>query len=227
MTESLFTSQTPSATDPGGGGTAGITTATTMVFASDGSVSGIRFYASATVTAGDTYTAELWRVTDNTTGTRIAVATALGSAITPSAWNVISFDEPVAVTTAFAYRPAIHNNHNEGRYVSTGGFFTAAGLTNGNITGIQHGASPLGSVLSNGVFADNSPANTYPSSQFGQGCYFVDVVYTAGVTIVGSLAITLPALQASFALEPQGTSAPIVSSSFSPPIVSSTYGGVL
>ena len=55
----LFTSQTPAVADANDG-SPGITTATTVRFAQEGTVTGIRFYATATVSG--TYTGLLYQV---------------------------------------------------------------------------------------------------------------------------------------------------------------------
>jgi len=175
MSESLFTSQTPVVTNANDGGSPGITTATTLMFGADGTVSGIRFYATTSVVGIETYTAELWSLSANDTGTRIADAAVLGTAITAGTWNVINFASPVAVDTLRAYRAAINNTG--GRYVATAGFFNAAPLVNGNITGIMDSTSPFGALLFNGTFADASPPSTIPQNNFGDASYFVDVVF--------------------------------------------------
>lgn len=192
MSESLYTTQTP-----GGGlgdlndlGIAGVggATATTMVFATNGTVTHVRFFA--TTTTGGTYTAELWRVDSADSpgvGTLLASKAVAAGAVTAGAWNTIAFDTPVPVTTANAYRPALHNS--QGRYVAVGAGFFSAPLVNGNITGIQSGSSPtppgLG-ALNNGNFKTDSPAGNYPNGSAGSNSYLVDVVFepaSADVTI--------------------------------------------
>lgn len=179
MTESLFTSETPSTTDASDGGAAGISTATTVRFTISGNVTGIRFYATTTV--GGTYTAELWHVnTADPGGSGTLLASKVGSAPTGGAWNVITFTTPVSVSTGNLYRATLNNS--AGRYVATAGFF-ASPLTTGHIVGDSNGDDPiaLGS-LAQGTFADNSAAGTYPANTFGATCYFVDVVFGSGFT---------------------------------------------
>ena len=183
MSQSLFTSQTPALPDQSDGGLPGITTSTTMTFAKPGQVKAIRFFATLNRPFAATYTAELWELTNNTTGTRLANAAVAGSAITVGTWNVITFSSPVNVVTTKAYRAALNvADPGGGRYVATSSFFTSSALVNGDITGIKDGASPFGSVLNNGCFALNSAPNTLPSGSFSAGCYFIDVLFDATAT---------------------------------------------
>jgi hypothetical protein len=194
----LFTGQTPTITDASDG-TPGITTATTVVFAEDGTVTGVRFYATATV--GGTYTAGLWSVdsSDPGTGTLLASKT-MGGAPTGGAWNTVTFDTPVSVTTGVAYRVGIFSG--AGRYVATVAFAEFAGgsggLTNGSIFGPPNNDNPVGAiVIKQGVFLIDA-AFGYPTGGSGGTCYFADVEFTAGAAgITGSGALTLPAITAS------------------------------
>ncbi len=181
MTESLFTVQTPALGD-NSDGTPGIATATTIQFLTAGNVTGIRFYATATVYG--TYTAEIWEVTsddspDNTgTGTLLATKVMVGSP-TAATWNVVPFDSPVAVTpTTKIYRCVIHNN--AGRYVATLNFWTGFDLTNGNLKAWHHGDDTVGfGSQSQGAFKINATAGVYPNSGGGGTNYFVDVTFEA------------------------------------------------
>lgn len=169
----LFTSQTPALPD-NSDGTPGITTATTIVFAEDGTVSGVRFYATSTV--GGTYTGALWEVTDNDagTGTLLASKTA-GVTPTGGTWNTITFDTPVSVTAGTPYRTGLFSG--AGRYVATSGFFSS-GLTNGDISAPAHNGAAGPYTVFQGTFIINA-ALTYPTSTAGSASYFVDVEYTA------------------------------------------------
>lgn len=192
MTESLFTVQTPSGGNGSDGGAAGITTATGMSFAINGFVNAVRFFATTTVGAGETYTAELWQATAPTTGTRLGVATAGSASIVAGTWNVINFGSPIAVTLNTPYYTSINNDHNQGRYVATAGFFSAGGLTNGNITAWQDGTDPFGlGTMRNGTFKDNSAPNNFPNLTSGAACYFVDVVFDTGAVTQGIWGVSL------------------------------------
>jgi hypothetical protein len=178
----LFTSQTPAIADASDG-TPGITTGTTMVFAEDGTVTGVRFYATSTVSG--TYTAGLWTVdsSDAGTGTLLASKT-MGGAPTGGTWNTVTFDTPVSVTTGVAYRVGIFSG--AGRYVATVAFAEFAGgsggLTNGDIFAPPNNDNPVGAiVIKQGVFLIDA-AFGYPTGGSGGTCYFVDVEYTAGAS---------------------------------------------
>lgn len=196
MAESLYTTETPDSglgdlSDLGSGHTAG-----SFTFAADGSVSGIRFWAPATVAGGTTITGELWQVTQGEgtssgsgTGTLLGSKAVSGATITPAGWNVITLDTPISVTTGTVYRSAVHNS--AGRYVAIIGYFATAHTT-GNVTGIQSGAVLAGGqVVRNGTYRAGSTAGQYPSSYFGSPTYLVDVVYTAaGATPQAAAALT-------------------------------------
>lgn len=188
----LFTSQTPSVTDASDG-TPGITTGTTVVFAVDGTVTGIRFYA--TTTTGGTYTGALWTVdsSDPGGGTLQRQAT-LGTAPTGGTWNTVTLDPPVTVTAGLPYRASLFNS--DGRYVATVGFFSSAGLTNGSISAPQHNTAVGAITVSQGTFRINAAAG-YPNTSGNGTCYFVDVEFTASTGETGSGTLTLPALTAS------------------------------
>ncbi|MEV6297849.1 DUF4082 domain-containing protein [Actinoplanes sp. NPDC051861] len=170
----LFTNQVPTAGHADG--TPGITTATSEVFAKDGYSTGIRFYASDTISG--TYTVALWQVTgeDNPgPGAGDPLATkVMPVPPTPDAWNVVPFDDPVPVTANTLYRAGMHNS--DGRYVATTSFFTGP-LVNGNITAPQNGDDPtgLGSLLQ-GTYEINA-ALAYPDNAFSASCYFVEAEF--------------------------------------------------
>lgn len=175
----LFTSQTPVVTDASDG-TPGITTGTTMVFAESGNVTGVRFYATATVSG--TYTVGLWSVdsSDPGTGTLLASKT-MSSAPTGGTWNTVTFDSPVAVTaTTVAYRVGVFSG--AGRYVATVAFADFAGgsggLTNGDIFAPPNNDNPVGAItIKQGVFTIDA-AFAYPTGGTGGTCYFVDVEFS-------------------------------------------------
>lgn len=209
MAESAHTSQTPSLGDVNNG--AAITVGATFVFAEDGQVTAIRFWAPTT-NAG-TYTAALYEVTTDDdpagsgTGTELATAAVSSSSITAGQFNDITIAS-VDVEAGTYYRAAVHCT--SGRIVATGGVFTSAAITNGNVTDIQHGtATPLG-TLHNGTFTEGA-ALAYPASSFNATDYFVDVVFTEGPP--PDVAV--------------GAGLPYVTASQSPYVVSSATGGYL
>jgi len=226
----LFTSQTPTVTDASDGAP-GITTATTVRFAQEGTVTGVRFYATATVSG--TYTGLLYRVdaADDVSpaGTLLASKT-LGSAPTAGTWNTITFDTPVSVATNTLYRTCLFSG--AGRYVATTSFFTSD-VVNGDITADANGDDPvlLGS-LRQGTFLINAAAG-YPSGAGNGTSYFVDVEFTAGAAplvpngIEVPIALGAPTLAFTASAAPGGVEAPVTlgapSAAFS---VSATPAGI-
>ena len=198
MSVSLFTSQTPTIPNVSEG--TPVTVGTTLTFSAVGLVSGARVFAPSTVGAG-TYAAAFWQVTtdDNTgAGAGTLLASATFGALTPGAWNNVTFSSPVAVDTAHAYVISLRTS--EGRYAATGGFFSSA-LVNAPITGVQDGSAFPASgfvKLFNGRFG--SGLVNYPNNTFGSNGYFVDVLFDPGssdvllaanLTATGSLTAAL------------------------------------
>lgn len=175
---SLFTSQTPTSTN-NSDGAPGITPGLALQFAVDGEVTGVRFWATDTVSG--TYTVSLWDVTaadpNGSGGTLLASAT-MGSAPIPSGWNSVNFVTPVAVITTKLYKVSYFSS--AGRYVFSSSIFGSP-LVNGDITAPAHGSNPIGlGNLNQGCFTING-SNSYPTSQpGGPSNYFADVLFTAG-----------------------------------------------
>jgi Domain of unknown function (DUF4082) len=172
--ETLFTSQVPSSNN-NSDGTPGITPATTVVFAVSGTVPGVRFYATTTVSG--VYTGGLWTVdsSDPGGGTLLQQKT-LGVTPTGGAWNDIIFDTPIAVTAGVPYRVGVFSG--AGRYVATLGFFSVAGLTNGNVSAPQHGTAVAGKTVSQGTFRIDASFG-YPNTSGNGTSYFIDVLFNA------------------------------------------------
>lgn len=173
MSVSLFTSQVPALLNVSEA--TPVTVGITLTFSAAGSVSGARVYAPATIGAG-TYAAAFWQVTaGDPGGAGTLLASATFGALTPGAWNTVTFSSPVAVTTGTAYVIGLRTS--EGRYTATGAFFNTA-LTNSPITGIQGGTAAGGfGNLYNGRFG--SGLVNYPVNTFNNNGYFIDVIYDA------------------------------------------------
>lgn len=201
MSQSLFTSQTPISGN-NSDGTPGITTATTVTFAQAGTVSGIRFYSTTTVSG--TYTVALYRVDTadpGGSGTQLASATA-GIAPTGGTWNTVMFSSPVSVVVGGLYRASLFSG--AGRYVSSSNFFTSGGggLVNGDITAPPNlFTDPTVGQINQGTFVINA-ALAYPTDTFNATCYFVDVLFdpagteqdlSAALTATGSMSAALTA----------------------------------
>lgn len=160
MTESLFTTQTP--TSPSN--TESTYTLGTL-FRSDinGQILGIRVYAGGVVTGS---VGALFQVISETAGTLLK-SQAFPSATAPG-WNTVMFDTPVDIVAGQNYMAAWGNTNN---YGVTPAFFATTDLVNGHLT-----APKSGGGLSNGKFHDGT-ALAYPDQTFNDNCYFVDVIF--------------------------------------------------
>lgn len=178
MSQSLFSSQTPSLPDVFEGSP--VTVGNTLTFDTPGTVSGARLYVPATVGSG-TYTATFWQVTvDDSGGVGAGTLLASGQFLTlnPGPWVSVNFS-PVSVDTSHAYVIAVRST--EGRYAATGGLFTSA-IVNGHITGIRDGSAAAGfAKLNNGRFTGG--VASYPENTFGSNGYFIDVLYDPSGTV--------------------------------------------
>src|SRR5882757_370369 len=193
MSQSLFTTQTPSQNNQNDG-TPTITRGVTLEFGVAGTVSGIRWWCPVTNTG--TYTAAIWDLSSDTAGTLLASKVHVGTPVSND-WNVTTFTSPVTVTAAKTYRAGINNS--EGRYVASSGFFGSP-LTNGDITALANGGtSKVGFAASNGAF-NISGGLALPTTNVGPTNYFADVLFDASggtqnlqanLTATGSMAATL------------------------------------
>jgi hypothetical protein len=176
MTESLYTTQTPSSTN-NSDGAPGITRGMYVTFAADGVVSGIRFFATTTVSG--VYSGALWQTVTsdpNTGGGALLASKVMGTVPTPGVWNSILFDTPVNVTAGTPYRVGAFSG--DGRYVATAHLFDGP-IVNGNITAPANGSPLLGGTANQNQFIINATL-AYPTGQFNATGYFVDVLFQAG-----------------------------------------------
>lgn len=184
---------------------AAITTGVKVTVDAEKQVAGIAFWVPTTNTG--TYTVGLYETTSDDdpdgsgTGTELATASVGSGSVTADGWAEVLFASPVTLSTGTIYTAARHAS--SGRYVSTSGTFSAAGITGNGVTLIQSGTDPtppgLG-TMRNGTFVEGA-ALAYPNSSFGAADYFVDVVLVAD-SATGEIAATLPALTASIAGSP-------------------------
>lgn len=177
MSESLFTSETPALTDQGDGGTQ-LTVATAMYAVVAGTITHIRYYSTAT--PGSAPVLLLYDVTSEAAGALLSSATYSGS-LTGGTWLQEALPAGGVHVAANTYFLAAKRE--DARYVATTGFFTAAGLSNGNLRAIKGDTDPLG-LLGGGTLGDGKINVTgsagYPVTPSGsQACYFVDVVFVA------------------------------------------------
>ena len=131
--------------------------------ASDGVITGIRFFKATTNTG--THIGALW----NADGSNITSATFIDE--TASGWQQVNFSAPVPVTANTVYvasylAPA-------GHYSVDSQYFANSSHTNGALTFLQDGTSG-----GNGVFAYGSTL-TFPNQSFHASNYWVDVVYAS------------------------------------------------
>ena len=124
--------------------------------ASNGTITGIRFYKEVDNTG--THTGSLW----SSTGALLATGTFSNE--TASGWQELDFSSPVAVTAGTTYVASYFTS--TGHYADTSGGLASA-VTNG----------PLTALASGGVYAYGS-SNAFPSSTFNASNYWVDVVYS-------------------------------------------------
>ncbi len=118
----------------------------------NGKVTGLRYYRAAANTG--THKGALW----SSTGTKLAELTFTDG--TPG-WTTASFDSPVAITAGTTYVASYYAP--KGHYSADVDYFTTPFVN-----------TPLQSVGSGGVY---SYSNGFPSSNFRETNYYVDVVF--------------------------------------------------
>ena len=159
-----------------GGADAPIELGVTFKADTNGYITGIRFYKSASNTG--THTAHLW----NRTGTLLASATFAGES--SSGWQQVNFAKPVAITANSVYVASYHTmvgHESVSRY-----FFATSGVSRAplhalaNVNGSPDGPYSYGS------------SSAFPTSTHLSSNYWVDVVFTA--TAPSALQITTPQL---------------------------------
>lgn len=176
MVESIFTSQTPATPDANDGAS---TLGTVFTAAVNGTIDGCRWFAPSVVPSG-TVQALLYQWTNDATGTLLAQINF--GAITPGTWNTVNYAAPVAITAGQRYVTCIFTNDH---YCFTNFVFTSSPIVNGNLTAVQD--NPGGNPH-NGKFIQNAtPA--YPTQEFRQSNYFVDVLFTAAAAPSGQTGV--------------------------------------
>jgi hypothetical protein len=163
----LFSTQIPALTDAADG-TDSYSMGTYFTPAVNGTVSAIRWYFPATAQPGGVaIKANLFRNSDQA---KLGGADAsFATPGTPGAWNQVSLTTPVSVVAGVTYCATIRTPL---RYVASSSSTTPASpfpLTNGDLSAAS-GAGRFTSGVSGNV--------DFPSTNFSNGCYFVDVVFT-------------------------------------------------
>jgi hypothetical protein len=128
---------------------------------SAGSITGVRFYKSSQNTGA--HVGRLWTAS----GQLLSSATFTGE--TASGWQRVNFPSPVAISANTTY-VASYGARN-GHYADDAGFFSAAGVDAPPLHALRSGVSG-----SNGVYGD---LGTFPTSEYLDSNYWVDVVFTA------------------------------------------------
>ena len=111
----------------------------------DGFVTGVRFYKSAGNSG--THIGNLW----SSTGTLLATATF--TAESPSGWQEVLFNAPVAVTANTTYVVSYHTN--VGHYSASGAYFASQGIDRSPL----HAPPSAGRAGGNGVFQYGAAAS--------------------------------------------------------------------
>ena len=131
----------------------------------NGLITGIRYF-KPTGTTG-THRGSLW------TNTGTLLATALFSGETASGWQQVSFTTPVAITAGTTYVASYFSP--SGDYASTWPYFNQA-KTNGALRGLASGEDGLNGLYTYGT------TSSFPTSSWNSSNYWVDVVFTTGVS---------------------------------------------
>jgi RHS repeat-associated protein len=136
-----------------------------------GFITGLRFYKASTNTG--THIGNLW----SRSGTLLGSAYFTGE--TASGWQQVSFSSPIAIlpnTTYIAsyYAPV-------GHYSADTTAFATSGVDNPPLHALEDGADGP-----NGVY-DYSSNGDFPSSSYNSTNYWVDVVFTSGHSVSGTI----------------------------------------
>ena len=151
-----------------------ITLGTIIVPSADGIITHIRWRAPNTGPAITPQVA-LYQLTSDISGTLLS-GPKNWPGLVAGQYNQIALDAPVAVTAGTRYVAVVYTD----RYVATNNFFTGAFSNGQHLTGPADGASGF----HNGKFHEPATGPTFPDSTFQASCYFVDVVYQIGDTII-------------------------------------------
>jgi len=127
-----------------------------------GTISGIRFYRARSNSNG--YTAKLYTAS----GTLLASATLRRDSCTLPCWETVSFASPVSISANTTYIASYYSSTGRGAWDVLG---LRYGVSNAPLT------APAGSVSGgNGVY---NYGNVFPSSDYQNSNYYVDVLFTS------------------------------------------------
>ena len=145
--------------------------------ATDGQVTGIRFYKPSVATG--THVGTLW----TNTGTKLASVTFTGESA--SGWQQASFASPVTISAGVTY---VASYYAPSRYASSSKYFASAATTRGPLTALRDGTDGA-----NGVYRYGSTAGAFPTTSFNSENYWVDVVFQDRDTTRPTLSSRSPA----------------------------------
>lgn len=193
MAESFHSdTETPATTNANDG----VALATGLYFSVgvNGNVTHARWYAATGVTG--TVKWALYRLSDS-----VQLGVQSFSTYTQGAWNTIPLTAAIPIVAGVNYAAVYWTPNN---YVATSAYFPAP-VTRGDITAPAQG----------GRFIEPSADIAIPTSAFGDGCYFVDFVFSTGQDIFPpgiSVPVTLgqpTVANAMNAITPPGISVPV------------------
>src|SRR6266481_236805 len=131
----------------------------------NGYITGIRFYKSATNTG--THVGNLW----SSSGALLASATFTGESA--SGWQQVNFSNPVAITANTVYVASYHVN--SGHWSASWNYFASSGVDNAPLHAPANGSGGV----PNGRYAYGG-SSAFPTST-NSANYWVDVVFTSNV----------------------------------------------
>jgi hypothetical protein len=150
IVQNIFTTQTPTGLNNNDG--QALTVATRFTALMDGQATGIRFYRATT--APTSAIGLLY----SEAGAELARVTFTMPGTT--GWNTAAFASPVAITSGATYRAAYYSN---GPYADAPGQFPTS---NDRLSADA------------GFYAYSGANPAFPTSQFNNGCYFADIVFS-------------------------------------------------
>ena len=214
---SLFGAMTPVSEDTAD--SSAVTLGTKLVPATDGFITGVRFYKSNANTG--THTGTLYSASG------AVLATGTFSKETTNGWQMLNFSDAVPVTAGTTYIAAYYAP--SGHYAADPWFFVTKGFSSGKLS------APGGQSTPNGVYAGGE---RFPDQSFHNTNYYVDAVYNETDTTPLRVSATSPlggatsvppsnAVTATFAraVDPKSISFTVLNSANSPVGGTVSYDG--
>jgi hypothetical protein len=176
VTESLFTTQVPVLHDNSDATT--YTLGTYFTPAVDGTITAVRWWFPSTPQPGadPAVKAALFRTSD---GAKLTAEPDVAFSVPGDSdqWNEVALATPISVTAASVYCVAVRVPD---RYVASSGGSSPWPITNGDLSAAT-GAGRFRDMNGLPGGAAGQPNTVFPSDSFGNGCYFVDVVFAPTV----------------------------------------------